>query len=34
MIKGHTVHFRPEADLKKDIAKAIQYKRISSEAMA
>lgn len=34
MIKGHTVRFRPEVDLKKDIAKAIQYKRIASEAMA
>ena len=34
MIKGHTVRFRPEVDLKKDIAKAIQYKRIGSEAMA
>ena len=34
MIKGHTVRFRPEVELKKDIAKAIQYKRIGSEAMA
>ena len=34
MIKGHRVVFRPEVKLKKDIAKGIQLKRISSEAMA
>ena len=34
MIKGHTVRFRPEVELKKDIAGAIQYKRVSSEALA
>ena len=33
MSKGHTVRFRPEVELKKDIAKAIQYKRISSEGL-
>ncbi len=34
MIKGYAVHFRPESALKKEIALGIQYKRISSEAMA
>ena len=34
MIRGYHINFRPEVELKKDIAKAIQYKRISSEAMA
>ena len=34
MIKSHRIVFRPEASLKKDIAKGISLKRISSEAMA
>lgn len=34
MIRGYSVRFRPEVELKKDIAKGIAYKRISSEAMA
>lgn len=34
MIKGYAVHFRPESALKKELALGIQYKRISSEAMA
>ena len=34
MIRGHRIVFRPEAKLKKDIAKSITLKRISSEAMA
>lgn len=34
MIRGYHIHFRPEVELKKDIAKGIGYKRISSEAMA
>ncbi|MBR5147882.1 MAG: HU family DNA-binding protein [Bacteroidaceae bacterium] len=33
MIRGYSVRFRPEVELKKDIAKGIAYKRISSEAM-
>ena len=33
MIKSHRIIFRPEARLKKDIAKNLQIKRISSEAM-
>ena len=32
-IKSHRIIFRPEARLKKDIAKNLQIKRISSEAM-
>ena len=34
MIRGYHINFRPEVELKKDIAKAIQYKRIGSEVMA
>ena len=34
MIKGHRVRFRPEPKLKKEIALAIKYQRISSEEMA
>ena len=34
MIRGYSVRFRPEVELKKDISKGIAYKRISSEAMA
>ena len=33
-IKGYAVHFRPEPALKKELSLGIQYKRISSEAMA
>ena len=33
-IKGHRIIFRPEVKLKKEIALAIQYKRVSSEEMA
>ena len=33
-IKGYAVHFRPEPALKKELALGIQFKRISSEAMA
>ena len=33
-IKGYAVHFRPEPALKRELALGIQYKRISSEAMA
>ena len=33
-IKGHRIVFRPEAKLKKEIAKDFSLKRISSEAMA
>jgi hypothetical protein len=32
-IKGHRIIFRPEVKLKKEIALAIQYKRVSSEEM-
>ena len=32
-IKSHRIIFRPEARLKKDIAKSLQIKRISSDAM-
>ena len=32
-IKGHRIVFRPDKDLKKDIAKDFRLKRISSEAM-
>ena len=32
-IKGHKIVFRPDARLKKDIAKNLQIKRISSDAM-
>ena len=34
MIKGHRIVFRPDATLKKEIAKDFKLKRISSEAMA
>ena len=34
MIKSHRVVFRPEAQLKKEIAKGFKLKRISSEVMA
>ena len=34
MIKSHRVVFRPEVQLKKDIAKGFSLKRISSEALA
>ena len=34
MVKGHRIVFRPEAKLKKEIAKDFSLKRISSEAMA
>ena len=34
MIRGYHINVRPEVELKKDIAKAIQYKRIGSEVMA
>ena len=33
MIKSHRIVFRPDKDLKKDIAKDFRLKRISSEAM-
>jgi predicted histone-like DNA-binding protein len=33
-IKGYAVHFRPEPALKKELSLGIQFKRISSEAMA
>ena len=33
-IRGHKVHFRPEPNLKKEIALALQFRRISSEEMA
>ena len=33
-IRGHKVHFRPEPKLKKEIALALQFRRISSEEMA
>jgi predicted histone-like DNA-binding protein len=33
-IKGHRVVFRPEVNLKKDIAKGFALKRVSSDAMA
>ena len=33
MIRGYHVNFRPEVELKKDIAKGIQYKRLSSDSM-
>ena len=33
-IKGYAVHFRPEPALKRELALGIQFKRISSEAMA
>ena len=32
-IKGHRIVFRPEVKLKKEIALAVQYKRVSSEEM-
>ena len=34
MIKGHKIVFRPDAALKKEVAKDFSLKRISSEAMA
>ena len=34
MIKSHRIVFRPEAQLKKEIAKGFKLKRISSEVMA
>ena len=34
MIKGHRIVFRPDATLKKEVAKDFKLKRISSEAMA
>lgn len=34
MIKSHRIVFRPEPNLKKDIAKGFKLKRISSEVMA
>ena len=34
MIKGHRIVFRPDATLKKEIAKDFKLKRISSEALA
>ena len=34
MIRGYHINFRPEVELKKDIAQGIGYKRISSDAMA
>ena len=34
MIKGHKIVFRPDATLKKEVAKDFKLKRISSEAMA
>lgn len=32
-IKGYKINFRPEKELKHDIAAGLQLKRISSEAM-
>ena len=34
MIKGHKIVFRPDATLKREVAKDFKLKRISSEAMA
>ena len=34
MIKSHRIIFRPETNLKKEIAKGFKLKRVSSEAMA
>ena len=34
MIKGHRIVFRPDATLKKEIAKDFKLKRISSEVLA
>ena len=34
MIKGHRIVFRPDASLKKEIAKDFKLKRISSEVLA
>ena len=34
MIKGHRIVFRPDANLKKEIAKDFKLKRISSEVLA
>ena len=34
MIKGHKIVFRPDAALKKEVARDFSLKRISSEAMA
>ena len=34
MIKGWRVLFRPEVALKKELAKGVKYKRLSSEMMA
>ena len=33
MIKGHKIVFRPDAALKKEVAKDFKLQRISSEAM-
>lgn len=33
-IKGHRIIFRPDKELKSDIATGISLKRVSSEAMA
>ena len=33
MIRGWSVHFQPNAELKKQLKKDIKFKRISSEAM-
>ena len=34
MIKGHRIIFRPDPGLKKEVAKDLKLKRISSEALA
>ena len=34
MIKGHKIVFRPDATLKREVAKDFKLKRISSDAMA
>ena len=33
MIKGHRITFRPDAQLKRDVAGSLSLKRLSSEAM-
>ena len=34
MLRGHRIVFRPEVDLKKEVAKNLKLKRISSEYLA
>ena len=34
MIKSHKILFRPDKELKREVAASLQLKRISSEAMA